>query len=46
MRGTPRLLAAAAAAAQLLQVVCATGGEKESLGSTAVYCYLLSRAIY
>ena len=42
MRGTPCLLAAAA----LLQAACAAGGERELQGSTVIYCYLLSTAIY
>ena len=42
MRGTPRLLAATAAAAALLQAACVAGGKREFQGSTAIYCYLLS----
>ena len=46
MRGTPRLLAAAAAAVPLLWAACAGGREMELQGSAAIYCYLLSIAIY
>ena len=38
MRGTPRLLAATAAATALLQAACEAGGKRELQGSAAIYC--------
>jgi hypothetical protein len=46
MRGAPHLLAAAAATAAMLRAACGEEGNRELQDSTAIYCYLLSTAIY